>query len=533
MSSTQPVFIAGQWREAHNPVGHFQAVDPSTGQALEGSYPISGKEDVYETIMAAHQAAEVLSSTSPEQIAAFLEQFAELIEVNRVALVEIAHRETGLPKEPRLNSNELPRTSNQLRLGAQAAHEGSWTNPVIDTKRNIRSYHAPLGAPVVVFGPNNFPFAFNAVAGGDFTAALVARNPVIAKANPGHPGTTRLLAELTSQALQSVGLPAGTFQLLYHFPNELALELVSHPLIGATGFTGSRPAGLALKAAADRAGKPIYLELSSVNPIFILPGALEERLEALANEFATSCLMGTGQFCTNPGLVVLPGGPQSETFVQRVAALFQEKAPGVLLNERTSSGLQESLKALTAHGAELLTGGTPVEGQGFRFNNTLLRVSGEQFLRESEALQTEVFGPASLFVVVENEQQMVEIARHLEGNLTGAIYSHTGSVDETLYQSLEPVLRQRVGRLLNDKMPTGVEVSPAMQHGGPFPSTGHAGFTSVGIPASISRFTVLQSYDNVRPSRLPHELQDENPTHAWRVIDGAWTRDAIAAPQHA
>ena len=533
MSSTQPVFIAGQWREARNPVGIFQAVDPSTGQALGESYPISGKEDVYEAITAAHRAAEVLLSSSPEQIAAFLEQFAELIETNRVALVEIAHRETGLPKEPRLNSTELPRTSNQLRLGAKAARESSWTSPVIDTKRNIRSYHAPLGAPVVVFGPNNFPFAFNAVAGGDFTAALVARNPVIAKANPGHPGTTRLLAELAAQALQNTGLPAGTFQLLYHFPNELALELVSHPLIGATGFTGSRPAGLALKAAADRAGKPIYLELSSVNPIFMLPGALEERLESLANEFTTSCLTGTGQFCTNPGLVVLPGGPKSEAFVQRVAVLFQEKAPGVLLNERTSTGLQAGLKTLTAHGAELLTGGTPAEGEGFRFNNTLLHVSGEQFLRESEALQTEAFGPASLFVVAENEQQMVEIARHLEGNLTGAIYSHTGNNDEDFYQRLEPVLRQRVGRLLNDKMPTGVEVSPAMQHGGPFPSTGHASFTAVGLPASVSRFTVLQSYDNVRPSRLPRELQDENPTHTWRLVDGAWTRDAILAPQHA
>ncbi|GHO42611.1 aldehyde dehydrogenase (NADP(+)) [Ktedonospora formicarum] len=527
MNSIQPVLIAGEWRQANHPVGTFQALNPSTGQVLDETYPISGKEDIYAAIESAYQAADTLASTSPESIATFLEQFADLIEANRVALVDSAHCETGLPKEPRLNSVELPRTTKQLRLGAKAARESSWTHPIIDTASNIRSFRAPLSAPVVVFGPNNFPFAFNAVAGGDFTAALVARNPVIAKANPGHPGTTRLLAELATQALQSTGLPVDTLQLLYHFPNELALELVSHPHIGATGFTGSRPAGLALKAAADRVGKPIYLELSSVNPIFILPGALEERLDALVAEFVTSCLMGAGQFCTNPGLIILPEGPQAEAFVRAVSGQFKEKTPGVLLNERVQTGLGESMKALTAHGAELLTGGTPVNEAGFRFANTLLRVSGEQFLRESEALQTEAFGPSSLLVLAKDEDQILEIAHRLEGSLTGAIYSHTGNVDNAFYTRLEHVLRQHVGRLLNDKMPTGVEVSPAMQHGGPFPSTGHAGFTSVGLPAAIERFTILQSYDNVRPHRLPRELQDANPDRIWRVVDGKWTRDDV------
>lgn len=525
----QPVLVAGQWRAARNPVGTFQAANPTTGTPLPASFPVSSRDEVLEVIQAASLATQELHNAAPETIAAFLERFADLIEARREELVLQAYLETGLPQATRLDGNELPRTSNQLRQAAQAARERIWTQPVIDTKLNIRATFAPLSGPVVIFGPNNFPFAFNAISGGDFAAALAARNPVIAKANPGHPETTRLLAELAFQALQESGLPVASIQLLYHFPDEVGLELVSHPLIGATAFTGSKNAGLQLKGAADRAGKPIYLELSSINPIFILPGALEERLDAIASEFCTSCNMGAGQFCTNPGLVVLPAGPLGEAFLQAATNRFHQAQPGVLFSLRGVQNLENALRTLLEHGAEIVAGGHPQESSGYGFTPTLLRASGQTFLQQSEALQTEAFGPTSLLIFAAHEDQMLEIARQLEGNLTGTIYSHSGGQDDTFYQRLEPLLRARVGRLLNDKMPTGVAVSPAMNHGGPFPATGHPGFTSVGLPASIRRFTQLHSYDNVRPQRLPAELQDKNPTgHLWRVIDGTWTQGDVS-----
>ncbi len=255
----------------------------------------------------------------------------------------------------------------------------------------------------------------------------------------------------------------------------------------------------------------------------MLPGALEERLEDLAQEFTTSCLMGTGQFCTNPGLVVLARGATSEAFVAAVAKRFQESPAGTMLGEGVRKNLAEGVKTLVAAGAKVLAGGKPADGPAIRYQNTLLRVDGDTFLAHAEKLQTEAFGNESLFVVAKNVEQMLEIAGHLEGNLTGCIYSHRGGNDDSLYERVAAVLRTKVGRLLNDKMPTGVAVSPAMNHGGPFPATGHPGFTAVGIPASIKRFAVLECYDNVRPHRLPAALRDENPSGMWRSVDGNWT----------
>ena len=261
--------------------------------------------------------------------------------------------------------------------------------------------------------------------------------------------------------------------------------------IGATGYTGARSAGLALKAAADTAGKPIYLELSSINPVYILPGALQERSEAIADDFGTSCLMGTGQFCTNPGIVVLQKGSDTDTFIGQVKERFEAAPVGTLLAEGVETGMSRSVTTLQKAGAELLTGGSAAAGTGYSFSNTLLKVAGEKFLQDPETLQTEAFGNESLFIVVDDLDQACEVARHFEGNLTGCIYSHSDGTDDGAYDRIAPLLRRKVGRLLNDKMPTGVAVVPSMNHGGPYPATGHPGFTAVGIPASLLRFGML------------------------------------------
>lgn len=520
-----PVLIGGAWRPA-KAAKSFHAVNPATGEPLPGTYPMSGWEDCDAALSAAAEAAVELRRTSPEAIATFLTRFADRIEAGKTALVEQAHLETALPKAPRLADVELPRTTGQLRQAADAAVEGSWALPTIDRKNQIRSCFEPIG-PVVVFGPNNFPFAFSGVAGGDFAAAIAAGNPVIAKAHPLHPGTGRLLAEAAVAALADAGLPAGTVQLIYKIDHQSGQRLVSDPRVGASAFTGSRVAGMALKSAADAAGKPIYLEMSSINPVVILPGALAERGSKVAADFASSCLMGGGQFCTNAGFVMLLADSRTDQFIDEVKTAFDAAQPPPLLSDGVAKGLAESVKALRGAGADLLT--APGVATGARHPNTLLRVTGKQFLAQPEKLQTEAFGSASLCVVVRDADEAEAVLSHLEGNLTGCIYSDTQGSDEDLYARLAPALRRRVGRLLNDKMPTGVAVSPAMNHGGPFPATGHPGFTAVGIPASLRRFGMLCCYDNVRPHRLPAALRDENPNgRMWRLIDGTMTQDSCS-----
>jgi alpha-ketoglutaric semialdehyde dehydrogenase len=524
----QPLLIAGEWRQAKDPVDSFTACNPAAKSPLADRYPVSGIEDVEAALTAARAAVEALRKISPEAIASFLEVFAENVEARTEALVEMANRETALPAEPRLRSVELPRTTDQLRQAAAAVRDRSWCHATIDTKTNIRSLYGPLGGPVLVFGPNNFPFAFNSAAGGDFAAAVAAGNPVIAKANTGHPGTTKLLAEAAFEAVWTCGLPEAMVQLIYRTPPEAGFVLVSHPLTGATGFTGSKSAGLGLKAAADREGKPVYLEMSSVNPVFVLPGALDERLTEVAGELYASCSLGAGQFCTNPGLVIVKKDERSEEFLNEVRRHFSENPGGTLLGPNGPAGIADALKILQQHGAEIITGGKELDGPGYSFANTLLRVSGDAFLADPGALQTEAYGTVSLVVFARDAWQMEEIAAALEGNLTGCIYSHTQGNDDPLYDLIEPVLREKVGRLINDKMPTGVAVSPAMNHGGPYPATGHPGFTAVGIPASLLRFAALHSYDNVRHHRLPPPVRDKNPTgRMWRFIDLEWTRRDI------
>jgi len=525
----EPVLIAGEWRQPANPTGSFKAIDPSTSKPLSESYPVSSIDDVIAAFRAADEAVVALRSIPVDAIATFLDDYAARIEAAADALVERAARETGLPREPRLSKVELPRTTNQLRQGAAAARERSWSMATIDTKANLRSHYGAMGGAVVVFGPNNFPFAFNSVAGGDFVAAIAAGNPVIGKANTGHPGTSRLLAELALEAVRTARLPPGMVQLLYRTPPDVGFVLVSDPHVAATAFTGSKAAGLKLKQAADRAGKPIYLEMSSTNPVFVLPRALDERGAAIAKELYDSCAMGAGQFCTRPGLAIVPKGDRGAAFVTELTGLFKAGTPGTLLGPSGATAIAAGLKELVGSGARVLAGGRAVDGDRAAFEPTLLEVSAAQFLARPHDLQTEAFGTVNTVVVADSIAQMTDVATALEGNLTGCVYSDTTGKDDADYARLVPVLRTRVGRLLNDKMPTGVAVSPAMNHGGPFPATGHPGFTAVGIPASLLRFAALRCYDAVRPHRLPAELQNKNPTgKMWRLIDGTWSQGDVA-----
>lgn len=521
--TTEKVWIGGEWRAARAS-SVFGAVNPANGGRLDGEFPVSGWEDCEAALAAAAEAAVALRGVAPERLAAFLEGYAAEMEARAGELVERANLETGLPVSPRLKDVELPRTTTQLRQGAAAAREGSWQAAVLDTKANIRSHYAAIG-PVFVMGPNNFPFAFNGVAGGDLTAAIAAGCPVIAKGHPLHPGTTKLLAECAAAALERSGLPRATVQMLYHIANEDGLRMVSDRRLGAVSFTGSRLGGLKLKEAADRAGVPIYLEMSSLNPVVLLPGAIAERGEALATELADSCLAGTGQFCTSPNLILAIAGDATERLAEDLRGILEKRPAGPLFSEGGLEGLESGVKKLRHAGAGVLTGAERAGGEGFRFKNTLLQIEGEGFLTAPEPLQHEAFGNATMLVIAQDAAELVRVIDALGGNLTGCVYSSKSGADDAMYAQIAAALRPKVGRLLNDKMPTGVALSPAMNHGGPYPSTGHPGFTAVGIPRSMARFGALECYDNVREDRLPAALRDKAPNpKMWRVVDGSWVQ---------
>jgi alpha-ketoglutaric semialdehyde dehydrogenase len=526
-STVRPVFVAGKWRDADHQQT-FQATDPNKNETIAAEFPVSSWEDCAAALDAAVDAARELRRLPAAKIADFLERYADRIDAAKDSLVDAAFAETGLGRSPRLADVELPRTSNQLRAAASACRSGNWALPTIDTNAGIRSCYEALG-PVCVFGPNNFPFAFGSVSGGDFAAAIAAGNPVIGKANSSHPETTRLFAEQAAEAIKETGLPAATVQLIYRTSHADGERLVSDPRIGATGYTGSRSAGLTLKTAADRAGKPIYLELSSVNPVVITPGALDERGDEIVGEFVTSSLMGTGQFCTNPGVVLLLRGAATDAFISAITEKFSSAAAGTLLSPAVAKNLALSVETLCDFGAELLTGGGQTESDRCAYANTLLRTTATAFLGNPEGFQTEAFGNASLLVVADDLEQLCAAIGQLEGNLTGCVYSATDGSDDEACLAISFEMTPKVGRLLNDKMPTGVAVSAAMNHGGPFPATGHPGFTAVGVPGSLLRFGKLTSYDNIRPHRLPAILQDNNLTNqTWRLVDGDWTQGDIS-----
>jgi NADP-dependent aldehyde dehydrogenase len=521
---SEPILIAGGWRRSTGGET-FSATNPSDGEPL-GSFPVSTWSEIDEALDAGAAAFDALQDAGPEGWADLLRAIADEIEAAADELVRVAHEETALPVEPRLRTVELPRTTDQLRRAADAAVARAWREPVLAPEANIGAYLAPIPGVAVVFGPNNFPFAFNGIAGGDFAAALATGHPILAKANPGHPGTTLALARCVVRALETTRLPAAAVQLVYHMASGDGLGLVADPRVAATAFTGSAKAGLALKRAADAAGKPIFLEMSSVNPVVVLPGAWAERGEQIADQLAESMSLALGQFCTSPGLLFATGddaGALQQALIQR----FGARTPGPLLGPGVVRELERAVAELREAGAEVAWTGAASGDASCRYPTTLLRADARRFLQDPAGLQREAFGNAALLVSAHDEQAVLACLSQLEGNLTGTVMTATDGSDDEAFRRVARVLRPRVGRLLQNKPPTGVAVVPSMNHGGPYPATGHPAFTAVGVPASLKRFTMLQSFDNVEDRFLPPELQAANPLKLQRFVDGRWTDETL------
>lgn len=503
----------------------FHAENPVNGQKLEPGFHEASEKEIWHAIEKATTAFQQYRLTSGKQRSDFLEAIAEGITALGDDLISRCMEETGLP-EARLKG-ERGRTTTQLKLFASYLREGSWVEARIDKaeparvppKADIRSMLKPLG-PVTVFGASNFPLAFS-VAGGDTTSALAAGCTVVFKAHAAHPGTCEMVGSAIARAAKETGMPEGTFSMVHGKSNAVGLTLVRHADIKAVGFTGSFRGGKALFDVANSRPVPIpvYAEMGSTNPVFILPDAMRQGKETLAKDLAASVTLGVGQFCTNPGLVFYQQEKDTK-FAESLSRSLEGIAPGVMLTAYIQEAYQAGLERLSqTKGVEtVFKGRSP--GNGCHAPAYLFRSTGDDFLKD-HSLEEEVFGPSTLAVEVTGKEQLLQIARQLGGHLTATLQATEKDLAE--YGELVAVLEQKVGRVIINGYPTGVEVTHAMVHGGPYPATTDSRSTSVGTDA-IKRFARPVCYQNFPQNLLPEELRDGNPLNIWRMEGGEWTK---------
>jgi alpha-ketoglutaric semialdehyde dehydrogenase len=521
----QSSYVAGEWV---SPKGEkFHSMNPSTGDPLV-CYESCGHGEVETSMAAAKSAFVEYRQCDKDQIAEFLKSIADEIESLGDQLLEIADAETGLGLV-RL-TGERGRTCGQIRAFADIVGQGHWVQASIDTslpdriplpKPDLRRMMMPMG-PVVVFGASNFPFAFGAI-GGDTASALAAGNPVVVKGHPSHPATNELFAHAMDRAINSSGMPSGIFSLLQGSTNELGAELVRHDGTQAVGFTGSLGGGRALMdiAAARPRPIPVYAEMGSINPVFIAEDAMATRGEEIAAGLVVSVTMGTGQFCTSPGVVVTTA---NTSFNAAVTSGLNNVARGVLLNEKIGQALRMAVEALAnRNDVEWLNPVELVDANVLMPPNCVLKTTASAFLAD-EVLREEVFGPVTLIVECDDLFQMKKVAAGLEGNLTATVHATENDAEQA--SALVELLDQMVGRVIFNGFPTGVEVCPSQQHGGPYPASSASATTSVGADA-IVRFARFVAYQDLPNALLHPALQDENPCQLMRRVNGVFSNTAV------
>jgi len=507
----------------------FQTANPATGELLPGEFYLITEEEAAAIGAKAATAFRLYREKTAEEKAIFLETIADEIMELGDDLINRAAAETGLPTT-RL-TGERGRTTGQLKLFAKLLREGSWVDARIDTaipdrqplpKSDLRSMLIPLG-PVMVFGASNFPFAYSA-AGGDTASALAAGCPVIVKAHPSHAGTDEMVSQAIISAVKKTNMPDGVFSMI--FSNEaMAIKLVTHPVVKAIGFTGSRKGGMAIFNAAVNRPEPIpvYAEMSAVNPVILMPGAVAANATGIAQGFAASVTMGVGQFCTNPGLVFMVDDDNTKAFLNSLAEHIKNIAPATMLSKNIcaaySSGV-EKLKTMATLSAQ-----SKIDADVNKTEATpyIFTVAQKDFIANNN-LSQEVFGPAGLIVLCKTVDEIIEALQNSEGQLTATVHATAG--DEQYLQPVIELMKEKVGRILFGGFPTGVEVCDAIVHGGPFPATTDSRSTSVGT-AAILRFVRPVAYQNFPQQLLPDALKDSNPLNILRMVNGVSAREVI------
>jgi NADP-dependent aldehyde dehydrogenase len=502
----------------------FYSVNPGFGMQSEIAVYFASADDIDLAMQKASRAAGLMAGITSGQRALFLERIAENILELGDSLIDVCCKETGLPNG-RI-TGERGRTVGQIRMFAKYIREGSWVDASIDTalpdrqpapKPDIRRMLIPVG-PVVVFGASNFPLAFS-VAGGDTISALAAGNPVVVKAHPAHPVTSSMIRNCINNAAKETGMPDGVFSLLFDSGFEVGRQIVQHPLSKAVGFTGSYLGGKALFDLATTRPEPIpvFAEMGSVNPIFILPEAMQKNGEAIGMAIAASVTLGAGQFCTNPGLVILPDSAGSEAFIKTLADSIRLSIPQTMLTPVIAERYAADANAIISRKPVSLLSASVNETSGNQGTPKVATVFGDEF-ESNPGLAEEVFGPFSLVVLCSSREQFIRIAGNLKGQLTAGIYYYDGP-EIASYDDLIHILENKAGRLVFNGVPTGVEVCHSMQHGGPFPASTDSRFTSVGTSA-IRRWARPVAFQDCPGDLLPPELKDGNPLDIWRLHNG-------------
>ena len=518
-------YIGGQRRAGGTVI--VKSVDASTGEALPHDFYQATPEEVDAAAKAAAAAYPAYRSLSAERRAQFLDAVADELDALGDEFVAVVCRETALPAA-RIQG-ERGRTSGQMRLFAKVLRRGEFYGARIDRalperkplpRPDLRQYRIGLG-PVAVFGASNFPLAFS-TAGGDTASALAAGCPVVFKAHSGHMATAELVADSILRAAEKTAMPAGVFNMIYG--SGVGEALVKHPAIQAVGFTGSLKGGRALcdMAAARPQPIPVFAEMSSINPVIVLPQALVARAESVARDLTASVVQGCGQFCTNPGLVIGVRSPQFSAFVQQVAGLMGDQPAQTMLNAGTLSSYGQGLQKLLAHSRIEHLAGSPQAGN--QAQPQLFKADVSLLLDGDEVLQEEVFGPTTVFVEVADQAQLSAALNGLHGQLTATIIGESADFEQ--FGELTALLEQKVGRILLNGYPTGVEVCDSMVHGGPYPATSDARGTSVGTLA-IDRFLRPVCFQNYPDSLLPEALKNGNPLGIQRLVDGQPSRVAL------
>lgn len=524
MSVTGEMFV-GPERIAGT-AGSFRAINPSSGVPLEPPFGGGTLETVDRACALAAAAFDAYREAPLEVRAAFLESIADNVVNLGAELIERGGAETGLPRA-RLEG-ERQRTVDQLRLFAHGVRAGSFLEPRLDSplpsrpspRPDLRTHYVPVG-PVAVFGASNFPLAFS-VAGGDSASALAAGCPVIVKAHNAHPGVSELVAGAVQRAICTHRLPEGVFSLLFGADTRVGQALVADARVKAVGFTGSRAGGMALMRIAAQRAEPcvVHAEMSSVNPVIVLPGALRQRGAAIAQGFVAALTLGAGQFCTNPGLLLALEGPELEAFTTHAAARVHDAGAATMLSGAIHGAYESGLSQRSARAGVTVSARGEL-AEGWRSQPTLFSAQAETVLAE-RGLQEELFGPASLVVRCRDLAQLREVIEGLEGQLTASM--HMEAADLEMARELLPVLERKAGRLIFNGFPTGVEVSDAMVHGGPYPATSDSRFTSVGTLA-VRRFLRPVCYQDMPTPLVPPQLQDDNPLGLWRLKNGRTGRE--------
>jgi len=520
-------------RESREGAGSgFRARDPTSGAALYPEFAEATATEVEAAARAAGDSFESVAAVPPKRRATFLRAIAKQLEALGDALLERGESETGLPR-PRL-TGERARTANQARLFADLIEEGSWVEARIDRalpdrkplpRPDLRRMLVPLG-PVAVFGASNFPLAFS-VAGGDTVSALAAGCPVVVKAHPAHPGTSELAARAILSAASETAMPDGIFSMLHGPSPAVGQALVTQPPIQAVGFTGSFRGGKALfdAAAGRKQPIPVFAEMGSANPVFILPDALATKGGEIVKALAASITLGSGQFCTNPGLSFVVGSPASDEFVESLGGLLGDAPAGTCVHAGIKTAYDEELAAVEKLPGVRLVARSSAEGpnQATAARPALLVVDQADWAAQPR-LGQEVYGPAAVAVRCTAREDLLDAARALEGHLTATVHGTERDLAE--YGDLLGILARKAGRVIVGGVPTGVEVSPAMHHGGPWPAATDPRATSVGT-AAILRFARPVCFQDLPDAVLPEELRDANSRRIWRLVDGRPTQESL------